>query len=233
MVRTVQTASRGDRRKQRQLEWKEARVCAASAAGSASIYYEGLLGSVEKTGIAWSHATARAGWGAHTRIHPMGDGAVWIGQQARLQFPCSVFLLDLFHVCEYLAPAAETCSRREKPSRWCKRQRNKLLKGKATQVIEELRQKSEPAKASDEAAPVRCAYRYLNQRADQLDYPAALARNLSVGTGMIESAHKQIIQKRLKGPGMAWLPANANAIINARAARATLIQNQQSLQKAA
>lgn len=233
MLRTVTTAAKGDRRKRRVLEWKEARVCAACAVGSVSIFYEGLLGTVEQTGVAWSQATLRAGWGANTQIHPMGDGAVWIEQQARLHFPGSAFLLDLFHVCEYLGEAAEACAQKERPSRWLRRQKNKLLKGKADQVIAELRQKNEPDRVADESAPVRRAYRYLNARVDQLDYPSALAHDLPVGTGMIESAHKQIIQKRLKGPGMAWLPSSANALIQARALRATAIQNQESLDRAA
>ncbi|RLA47704.1 MAG: ISKra4 family transposase, partial [Gammaproteobacteria bacterium] len=77
------------------------------------------------------------------------------------------------------------------------------LKGKAHQLIDELEAKSEPLTVPEEQAPVRIAHRYLAARAYQLDYPRALAQGLPVGTGMIESAHKQVIQKRLKGPGMA------------------------------
>lgn len=225
MVRLVTTGSGGDKRKRRELEWKEARLCAAVARGSATIFYEGLIGDVHETGEAWSQAVYAAGWGVHTYIQPMGDGAVWIEEQAATCFPGSAFLLDLYHACDYLDAAAPSCARREKPKRWLQRQKNKLLKGKKEQVIQELADKREPAHVPDELAPVRVAHRYLATRQHQLDYPEALRRNLPVGTGMIESAHKQIIQKRLKGPGMAWLPANADALIKARAQRATEIQN--------
>lgn len=97
----------------------------------------------------------------------------------------------------------------------------------------ELAAKSEPASVPDGFAPVRTAHRYLCARQHQLDYPQALKRGLPVGTGMIESAHKQIIQKRLKGPGMAWLTQNADAFIKARAQRATDIQNPKSQKIAA
>jgi hypothetical protein len=60
-----------------------------------------------------------------------------------------------------------------------------------------------------------------------------MKRNLPVGTGIIESAHKQIIQKRLKGPGRAWLRNNADALIKARAQRATQVQNPKCLKFAA
>lgn len=225
MVRLVATGISGDKRKRRSLEWKEVRLCAAAAAGSAMIFYEGLIGDVYETGEAWSHAVYRAGWGANTYIQPMGDGAVWIDEQGKICFPGAFFLLDLYHVCEYLDLASIRCALREKPKRWLKRQKNKLLKGKKDQVIAELAAKSEPLHVPDELAPVRTAHRYLATRAHQLDYPEALKRGLPVGTGMIESAHKQIIQKRLKGPGMAWLSENADALTKARAQRATEIQN--------
>lgn len=225
MICTVTSASTGDRRKKRKREWKEGRLCAAVAQGSATIFYEGLMGDVHETGKLWCHAVHRAGWAVDTYIQPMGDGAVWIEEQARIGFPDSPFLLDLYHVCEYLAAAASGCARKEKSRRWVKRQKNKFLKGKASQVIDELRQKVEAPNVPEENAPVRAAYRYLIARSDQLGYADAIARGLPVGTGMIESAHKQIIQKRLKGPGMAWLSHNAHILIQARAQRATEIQN--------
>jgi hypothetical protein len=233
MVRLVATASTGDKRKQRQLEWKEARLCAAVAKENATIFYEGLMGDVEETGEAWSQAVFGAGWGIATYIQPMGDGAVWIDEQAAIRFPGSRFILDLCHVGGYLEAAAPSCARREKPKRWLQRQKNKLLKGRQKQVIAELAAKREPAHLPDDLAPVRTAHRYLAAREHQLDYPEALKRGLPVGTGMIESAHKQIIQKRLKGPGMAWLPNHADALIKARAHRATQIQNPKCLKFAA
>jgi hypothetical protein len=228
MVRMVATGSGGDKRKQRNLDWKEARLCAASAKGSAMIHYEGLIGDVHETGKAWSHAVYRAGWGIDTFVQPMGDGAFWIEEQARTCFPGHAFVLDLYHVCEYLDGASERCAHREKPKRWLQRQKNKLLKGRKDQLIAELAAKSEPATLPDELAHVRTAHRYLAAREHQLDYPQAQKRGLPVGTGMIESAHKQIIQKRLKGPGMAWLSHNADALIKARAHRANDIQNPKS-----
>jgi len=100
-------------------------------------------------------------------------------------------------------------------------------------VIHELAAKREATHVPDELAPIRAAHRYLTTRQQQLDYPEALRRNLPVGTGMIESAHKQVIQKRLKGSGIAWLRGNADALIKARAQRATEIQNPKCQKKAA
>jgi hypothetical protein len=45
--------------------------------------------------------------------------------------------------------------------------------------------------------------RYLENRLDQLDYPSALAVGLPVGSGLIESGNRHLLQARLKLAG-AW-----------------------------
>ena len=52
-------------------------------------------------------------------------------------------------------------------------------------------------------APVRDAYRYMANRPGQFNYAQAIADNLPIGSGEVESAHRYVIQKRLKLPG-AW-----------------------------
>ena len=72
----------------------------------------------------------------------------------------------------------------------------------------------------DATAPVRAARRYLANRRDALDYAGAIARELPIGSGLIESGHKHVLHARLKGAGTAWLPANADAIAQLRVLRA-------------
>ena len=66
----------------------------------------------------------------------------------------------------------------------------------------------------------RAAHRYLSNRRDQLDYPAALAAALPLGSGLIESGHRHVLHHRLKIPGAAWVRANSDAIAHARVVRA-------------
>jgi hypothetical protein len=44
----------------------------------------------------------------------------------------------------------------------------------------------------------------LNGRRNQLNYREALANDLPIGSGEIESAHRYIAQQRLKRPGAWW-----------------------------
>jgi hypothetical protein len=72
----------------------------------------------------------------------------------------------------------------------------------------------------EEEAPVQNGYRYLTNRSDCLDYPRALALGLPIGSGMIESGHRQVLHTRLKKAGAAWLHETADQIAHLRILRA-------------
>ena len=217
MVRLVRTGKEGDRRKTRQLEWKEARLAAAQAHGAKTITYEATLGSVKDLGERWAQAVRQAHWGANSNIYSITDGAPWLYEQATQNLGQNHrHFLDLYHVCQYLAAAAPACAGKEGPARWLTRHKNMLLKGKLDNVLSNLRKNHEPSSCADEDAPARLAHRYLSKRRESLDYPFALQHKLPVGSGIIEGGNRHVIQKRLKGSGMAWAPDSAQAMIQAR-----------------
>jgi len=72
----------------------------------------------------------------------------------------------------------------------------------------------------DGDAPVRQCHLYFSHRRKQLDYQNALASNLPIGSGKIESAHRNIVQKRLKLPGSWWCAANVDYMLSLRLNRA-------------
>jgi hypothetical protein len=126
----------------------------------------------------------------------VGDGAEWIRLQAQEVFgDQGTFLCDFYHVSEYLAGAAKKC-RPGKPDSWRRTQQKRLRRGALTKVLQALEPFVEPDTTAEEEAPVRAAYRYLDNRRDCLDYPQALELDLPIGSGMIESGHRHVIQAR-------------------------------------
>lgn len=220
-VRIVTTdPQQQDARKSRTVDFQEARLCASTAQGSDTTYYEGTFGSVDSLGSLWEHSAKNAGWGLNSEIHVVADGASWIARQAEQVFGSQgSFLVDFYHVCDYLAAAASSCS--EETQSWMRTQKQRLKSGKAYEVIATLKNSLEPEQVPDEEAPVRKAHRYLSNREEQLDYQSALNQELPIGSGLIESAHKHVIQARMKIPGAAWSIENAESIIRARAFRAS------------
>lgn len=206
----------GDRRKLRTIAYREVRLLVAQAAGATTAAYAVSFGDLAETATQWQHAARQAGWASPTYLHAVGDGAPWIADLVGTCFgPPARFLLDLYHVGGYLAAAAPP----DQPD-YLRAQKAALCAGQADTVLAELHARLEPVTTPEPAAPVRAAHRYLANRRDQLDYPAALARSLPLGSGLIESGHKHVLQKRLKIPGAAWLRANAEAFAQARALRA-------------
>jgi len=65
---------------------------------------------------------------------------------------------------------------------------------------------------------VRDRERYLRARREQLDYAGALAAGLPMGSGLLESGHRHVVQARLKKPGAWWYERHARSM---RALRVT------------
>jgi hypothetical protein len=207
-----------DRRRGKQLLWREARLCLARPQDSATPCYGATLGSVALTGARWHDTAQAAGLGLCTHVHGVGDGAEWILNQFAEQFGTQGdYLVDFYHVSEYLAAAA-TVIRPKDPQAWRRRQQGRLLENKITAVLRALAAHVEPDGATP--APVRAAHRYLSQRRAQLDYAGARAQGLDIGSGEIESGHRHVIQQRLKLAGSWWKAPSAEAMLGLRVARA-------------
>jgi hypothetical protein len=150
----------------------------------------------------------------------VGDGATWILERFNENFEQQgEYLLDFYHVSEYLGAAAKVIAGEKKALGWVRRQQSRLLNNQWTKVLRSLGDRLEPENSAQET-PVRDAHRYLDQRKENLDYQGARKRNLPIGSGEIESAHRHLIQKRLKLSGSWWKETNAQALITLRTARA-------------
>lgn len=212
-----------DRRKNRQIDFKEARLCACQDTGSATAWYEASFEPIDQIGKLWKQCAKQAGRGINTQIHCLGDGATWIAQQARQNLDPKRYLVDFYHVCEYLGAAQDSCAEN---GRWLATQKNRLKNNRADRVLSTLEPFLEDEKSEDSKSPVRSAYRYLNNRLEQLDYAGAIAEGLPIGSGLIESGHKHVLQARLKISGASWNPINAENMIQARTLRANGLWNQ-------
>jgi len=214
------TVEEGKRKGRRPRQWREMRLVAAQAQGSVKTVFGATFGDTAQTGERWGHCVKDAGWALSNQIHVVGDGAEWIRLQSREVFGDQHrFLVDFFHLSQYLAAAGESC-RPQSPKRWLKTQQNRLKRGAAGMVLKAMEPYIEPESVAEEQAPVRCAYRYLNNRLDCVDYSAAISAELPIGSGLIESGHRHVLQARLKRPGTAWLQKNADDLAQLRVIRA-------------
>ena len=96
---------------------------------------------------------------------------------------------------------------------WLEAQKNHLKNNDYLIVIDNLSAFLEDESIDDKQAPVRVCHRYLSNRTDQLDYKNALENGLPIGSGEIESAHRYVIQKRLKLSDAWWKASNVNPML--------------------
>lgn len=215
------TEEDGDKRKKKKLHWQEARLALVHEEGSITpLFAATFQGSVDDAGQALLNCAVGAGFGEQTQLHGVGDGASWIANQVEDKFGTQAsYLVDFYHVCEYLGSAAKTCSPDESKA-WIESQKERLKNNEYAVVIESLLPYLEADEIEAEKAPVRACHRYLSNRTGQLDYKGAIEKGLPIGSGEIESAHRYVIQERMKLPGAWWKAANVEPMLALRVNRA-------------
>lgn len=211
----------GDKRKQKTLQWQEARLVMVHAHGSVTPKFAATFGRrVEESGQALRACAMAAGFGPNTQLHGIGDGAPWIAEQFTTTFgPQASYLVDFYHVCDYLAEAAPICAPTT-PHAWLETQKQQLKNNAVAEVLTQLREYVEAEEIENDHAPVRACVRYLSNRLSHLDYQGALAKGLPIGSGEIESAHRYVIQQRLKLPGAWWKADQVEPMLALRVVRA-------------
>ena len=218
-VVTTDPAQQIDQRKTRKTAWKEARLALVQENGSVHPIFGASTGTPEQIGEQMANCASRVGWDTHTQIHGVGDGAPWIADQVECVFGAQgQYLIDFYHLCDYLAAASKSCS--ANPDEWYKIQKNRFLTGRMKAVLKALASHIEPSSLEDPNAPVRVCDRYIRNRLAQFDYPGALQAGLPIGSGRNEGAHRYVIQERLKLSGAWWKIDNADKMLALRVTRA-------------
>lgn len=215
MIPTIlEQASSGDKRKGKKLGYKEMRLIAAQDMDKSDPVFAAGYYGVEEAGSVWSRCALKAGWSMSTLTHAVIDGAQWIRAQHDIHF--SSFgraLSDCYHVCEYLGAAFP-----DKQSYAAHKSR--LLQENVDQTLYELRTLASKEDSNQELRPAESALRYLENRSENLFYAQAREQGLPIGSGLIESGHRHVLQCRLKLPGSWWKEQNANAMAKLRAVKA-------------
>lgn len=209
-----------DSRKRRKVLWKEAKLCFARVNGKVSRNYGAVIGSAEEAGAKLYECAKRVGFTERSYVHALGDGAQWIVDQIEEQFGSQAhFLVDFFHLCEYLSEAAPYCNPLE-PKIWLEDKKRMLKVGEEVAVFSEIKERVSKLEAPGESNGLVKCVRYMEKRIKYMNYLEAKVKELPIGSGEIESSHRHIVQKRLKIAGAWWKPKNANTMLQLRTARA-------------
>ena len=130
-------------------------------------------------------------------------------------------ILDFYHAAQQLwkSAAAWLDGRTTQARRWFGWARHRLRHGHPDGVLADLADALEVEGLPDTARDtLRTVYAYLERHREHIDYAAYKALGLPLGSGMVESACKWLIQQRFKGVGMRWSEDGFNHLLHLRLA---------------
>jgi hypothetical protein len=148
------------------------------------------------------------------------DGAPWCQHCLDWHCPQAVRILDFAHAAEHVSRAAQAVfgAGTAALSEWLGPQLHTLKHGDPAAVLAALRALPVAAAADPAAATRDEVQQYLEARWAQIQYATFCAAGYPIGSGLVESANKLVVEARLKGSGMHWARANVNPMVALRAA---------------
>lgn len=156
------------------------------------------------------------GWlGAATVVVIVGDGAEWIWKRATL-FPQRCEILDFWHALEHAWQFAQ-CHYGENSARaasWVHTVACALRKGQVQAVLTRLK-KMRP-QTSEAQQQWQALIRYYRENATRMRYDEYVRLGYGIGSGAVESAHKQLVHARMRQAGMRWSEAGARRLLALR-----------------
>lgn len=177
--------------------------------------YVAHLGGPDILGeMTWTEARRR-GWEQAQDTQVLGDGAVWIWNQAALHFGTSHQVVDWYHAKQHLTAAARLLKPEGSPAytRWLNSRTTLLFQGHAQRIATELDQAAH-TRASPDLATEASFFLHHHRR---MNYLEMREENWLIGSGSVESAAKQF-KARFSGPGMRWSRQGAENLLPIRAA---------------
>ena len=184
-------------------------------------YFSRLTDAAEFTELARIEVHRRGTDTAGTVCAVM-DGAEWLQGFVDCMRPDAVRILDFPHAAEHLSRAGQAAfgPGTAEASEWLGRQWHELKHGDPDAVLDALRTlEMERAPCPEEAEAVRGGVvSYLTKRREQVAYAQFQEEGFPIGSGMVESANKLLVEARLKGSGMHWERSHVNPMLTLRCA---------------
>ena len=163
--------------------------------------------------------------GPETVVVICGDGAEWIWNRAKL-FPKRCEILDFWHAVEkaweFARPRYGEGSSRA--ARFAHDIGVDLRAGRVNEVIARLAKLRPPEAEHQER--LASLVKYYTDHRSRMRYDEYLRLGYGIGSGAVESSHKQVVQARMRQAGMRWSEAGARRLL---ALRVLLLNGEWSL----
>lgn len=187
---------------------------------TSNISYFSRLESAEDFGHSalyeWQH---RGGENAR-QVVAINDGAYWIQNFIDYHAPNAIRIIDFAHAQSYLATIGKIIYGPESDGfkQWFRRFSHRLKTEPPHRLLAELYLLQTHHQDHPQTGEIEQAIRYLDSRRKMIDYAHFIRLKFPIGSGMVESGHKVVVQRRMKQAGMRWAEQNVNPMLALRMA---------------
>ncbi len=171
----------------------------------ASIFSDQASGEIRRRGIERAPA-----------VCAVQDGAIWLQDMVQAHRKDAIRILDFAHAAQYFHAIGEAvrATGRDLPAHWLQGILHRLKHEGPARVLTHVQWLSERIKDPEAQKKTR----YLLMRREQMQYPTFQQAGWPIGSGIVESGNKLVMQARLKGAGMHWKRENVNPMLSLRMA---------------
>jgi len=151
------------------------------------------------------------------KVVVLGDGAPWIWEVARVNFPDATWIIDLYHALEHVNHIAALIYPNESTyTGHAKKWRKWLKQDKVDRFIKEISDLADTR--LDKKDEILKAINYFIKNRDRMLYATFRKAGYFVGSGVIEAGCKTVVGKRAKQSGMFWKTKGAQNVLATRCA---------------
>lgn len=212
-------------------EWREVKLAAFGEFASqwdakkkqvntttSNISYFARVETAEKFAQSALYEWQRRGGEQAQRVVAVNDGAVWIQSFIDYHCPRAIRVLDFAHAQGYLAQIGKAIYGADTAefNQWFARMSKQLGKNPPERTLSELRFLQSQHQDHPQIAEIEQAVRYLEKRKEMIDYPHFRQVQVPIGSGIAESGHKVVMQRRMKQAGMRWAEESLNPMLALR-----------------
>ena len=182
-----------------------------------STSYVGSFEGATEFGLLLRQEAQRRGMAHATKIVFIGDGAAWVWELARVNFPSTILILDFYHALQHVHGLVEaiwgkqTAEGKKRIKLW----KRWLLKDKAGQLIKQAKSELERSLDTENA---KKEIGYLENNLERMTYGTFRKAGYFIGSGVVEAGCKTVIGQRMKCSGMFWSEEGGQGILDLRCA---------------
>jgi hypothetical protein len=165
----------------------------------------------------WAKLHEMAWLGKNTVVVIVGDGAEWIWRRASM-FETRCEILDFWHAVEKSWEFARL--RYGQGSKWADRWTSRitadLRAGRVDNVVKRLKKMLPKVQPPEHRVMLETLIRYYESNRERMRYDEYVRLGYGIGSGAVESSHKQVVHARLRQAGMRWSEAGAKRLLALR-----------------